>query len=180
MSQWFHASFAIDSQFSPSSKDNFEHFLVHLRADEPEREQSQPQEKWRMKPTTGGLPVKRVSAGISVSCQGGGLLSSHLGKKDFSPGRARQTSVLAGQEGKNMQMLQQASVVHEGWLQWGRWLLWKSAMPKELPGALLLQTVPKDVHNKYPALQRPVVSTHQSDPNQALHKPRKPTWDTFR
>lgn len=89
MSQWFHASFAIDSQFSPSSKDNFEHFLVHLRADEPEREQSQPQEKWGMKPTTGGLPVKRVSAGISVSCQGGGLLFSHLGKKDFSPGQAR-------------------------------------------------------------------------------------------
>lgn len=170
MSQWIHPSFAIDSQFSPSSKDNLEHFLVHLRADKPGREQSPRRNGEWSQPWEDSLSNEPQQASVwapkEVPC--------------FPPTWARETAILARQEGKNMQMLPQASVVHEGWFQWGRWLLWKSAMPKELPGVLLLQTAPKDVNNKCPALQRPVISTHQSDPNQALHKPRKPTWDTFR
>lgn len=85
----FMQAFAIDSQISPSSKDNLEHFLVHLRADKPGREQNQPQEKWGMKATRGGLPVKWVTAGISVSSQGAGLSPFHLGKRDCSPGQAK-------------------------------------------------------------------------------------------
>lgn len=84
----FMQAFAIDSQFSPSSKDNLEHFLVHLREDKTGREQSQSQEKWGMKATT-GLPVEWVTAGISVSSQGSGLSPSHLGKRDCSPGQAK-------------------------------------------------------------------------------------------
>lgn len=40
----FMQAFTIDSQFSPSSKDNLEHFPVHLGADKPGREHSQRQE----------------------------------------------------------------------------------------------------------------------------------------
>lgn len=144
----FMQAFAIDSQISPSSKDNLEHFLVHLRADKPGREQNQPQEKWGTKATRGGLPVKWVTAGISVSSQGAGLSPSHLGKRDCSPGQAKR------QECANATK----SLQGEGWFQWGRWLLWKSAIPEEIPGAL--QTVPRTIHNKYPSLQRPVISTH--------------------